>query len=337
MGVGAEVGSSPLPRHRISPSTCLLPPSLSLTQSDTNPVSVSITALNGFAGTVTVTLSGLPAGITTNPVSPFTVASGQPVSLIFGATANATIGNFSLSAQATSGSLTHSSPLTLNLQAGVVQNLSHTTYLRTDTVGLFDSPAGEPHRRHIVYDSAGRSFFVANQAMNRVDVLSDSGDSVSAEIDAPGATSLDLSSDGATLWVATSLEQILAVDTHSLQVKKRYPVTGVTPIPGVVFNRPTELVATPSGKLLVRLRQPGVAQSLLALWDPASNTFTNLTPSAPAVFQKGLGVMVRSGDYNHLFAGANDNSGEGVLFDGSGTVLAGPQALTTGTILFAAP
>ncbi len=336
-GNGGEGGGGvqpppPAPDFSIS----VTPSSVTVTQSDTNSTAVSITPENGFTGTVTVTLTGVPSDITTNPVSPFTVTSGQPISIIFGAAPNASTGNFSLSALGTSGSLSHSSPLALTIQAGVVQNLSHTTYLRTDTVGLLDNPVGEPHRRHIIYDSAGQRFFAANQAMNRVDVLSGSGNSVMAAIDAPGATSLDLSTDGATLWVATALEQILAVDTQSLQIKRRYPVAGVIPIPGVVFNRPTELVATPGGKLLVRLRQPAVAQSLLALWDPASNTATNLTPSAPAVFQKGLGVMARSGDHNRLFAGANDNSGEAVLFDGSGNVLAGPQALTTGAILFAA-
>jgi hypothetical protein len=96
-------------------------------------------------------------------------------------------------------------------------------------------------------------------------------------------------------------------------------------------------VTTPTGELFVRLHQPSVAQWLLALWDPASNVFyTNLTTSAPSVFQNGLGVMARSGDHSRLFAGANDTSGEAVLFDSSGNVLAGPQVLSAGTIAFAA-
>ncbi|HEY2119322.1 MAG TPA: hypothetical protein VGH37_09080 [Candidatus Acidoferrum sp.] len=77
---------------------------------------------------------------------------------------------------------------------------------------------GEPHRHHILYDAAGQRLFVVNQAMNRVDVLSGAGDSVLSSIDAPGATSIDLSIDGSTLWVGTAMEQILAVDTKSLQV-----------------------------------------------------------------------------------------------------------------------
>ena len=187
----------------------------------------------------------------------------------------------------------------------------------------------------MVFDSAGNRFFVANRAMNRVDIVAASSASILASIDAPAATSVDLSADGSTLWVGTALEQILAIDTHTLQVNQRFPIPGLTPIPGVVFNRPLELVSTSTNKLFVRLRQPAVAQSLLALWDPSTNSFTDLTSSAPSIFQKGLGVMVRSGDSRYLFVAANDASGEAAFFDSFGYVVAGPQVLGSGVISFA--
>jgi hypothetical protein len=37
------------------------------------PVNFSIISHNGFSGTVQVTLAGLPAGISSNPASPFTI------------------------------------------------------------------------------------------------------------------------------------------------------------------------------------------------------------------------------------------------------------------------
>jgi hypothetical protein len=312
------------------------PSSVTVAQNSTSSISVNVASENGFTGTVSITFSGLPAGVTTNPTSPFSVISGQSTSIVFGAAANASPGSSSISAQGTSGSLTHTSVLTMTVQSGVVQSLSKTTYLRTDSVAALDSPPGEPHRRHILFDPTGQRFFVANQAMNRVDVLSSTGDALLTSIDAPGATNIDLSADGGTLWIATSLEQILSVDTHSLQVQQRYPIAGLTPIPSVVFNRPTELVSTSGGELFVRLQQPSVAQSFLASWDPSTNTITNLTSAAPAVFQNGMGVMARSADYTHFFAGANDGSGEAVLFDANGNVLAGPKVLTKGNIVFAA-
>ncbi len=119
-------------------------------------------------------------------------------------------------------------------------------------------------------------------------------------------------------------------------MKKRYPVAGLSPVPGVVYDRPVEVIATSSEMLLVRLRQSSVVQSLLALWDPASNSFTNLTSAAPAIFQNGLGVMARSADYTHLIVAANDGSAGVALFDSSGNLLAGPQSLGAGTISFIA-
>jgi hypothetical protein len=49
------------------------------------PVTFSVTAMNGFSGTVVVALSGLPEGIVSNPVSPFSASSGQTVPVVFGA------------------------------------------------------------------------------------------------------------------------------------------------------------------------------------------------------------------------------------------------------------
>jgi hypothetical protein len=76
--------------------------------------------------------------------------------------------------------------------------------------------------------------------MNRVEVFSGMPPALQTTIEAAGASSVDLSVDGGTLWVGTSLEQILAIDTGTLRVKVRYPVFGLAPIPGSVFSRPIE-------------------------------------------------------------------------------------------------
>ena len=131
----------------------------------------------------------------------------------------------------------------------------------------------------------------------------------------------------------TNTEELLAISTNSLQVILRYPMAGVSPIPGVVFNRPREALTLTSGKIALRLRQSSASESLLALWDPTSNTATDLTSRAPAVFQNGLGVMVRSGDATRLFAAANDSSGEAVVLDTNGNVVGGPQVLGNGNIV----
>lgn len=265
--------------------------------------------------------SRLPNGVTTNPASPFSVSPGQPVAVLFGADSGAATGQFAASAQATSGALSHTASLSLAIQPDTLLNVPKSSFVRTDSVSAIDAPSSEPHWRHIVYDAAGKRFFVANSAMNRVDVLSAASASPLASIDVPGASSVDLSPDGATLWVGSRVEYAFAVSTQNLQVRQRYAAVGLTPIPGVVFNRSTELIAMASGKLLVRLRQSTSAQALLALWDPVANAFSNLTNKAPAVFQNGVGVIARSGDHSRALAAANDNSGALALFEGNGNLL----------------
>ena len=249
-GGGGGGGTQPPPPQRdftIGLSTT----TLAIAQgSSSAPVNVSVAGLNGFTGSVQVTLSGAPAGVTSNPASPFSVTTGQPVPVIIGASPTAAAGQFTISAQATSGSLSHSAPLSLTIQSGVVLNLPRSAFLRNYTVAPVDAPSGESRRRQIVYDSAGKRLFVANPAMNRVEVYADANPGLQSAIDAPGASSVDLSGDGSTLWMGTSTEELLSISTSSLQLSARYPMAGISPIPAVVFNWPREARHWPGGRLL---------------------------------------------------------------------------------------
>jgi len=311
--------------------------SISIAQGTTgSAVNFTVNSVNGFEGSVQVSLSGVPAGLTSNPLSPFTVAAGASTAVVFGATANAATGNFTISAQGTSGTLSHTASLAMTIVASVVPALPRTAYVRSDSTWAADDPAGEPHHRHSVYDSANKHVFRANRAMNRVEVLSSTDQSGVLEVSVPGASSTDLSTDGSTVWVGTSGEQIVAIDSVSLQIRRRYAMAGLTPLPATIFNRPVEVLALLNGKAMVRLRQPVASEALLAQWDPASNSLTDLTSTAPAVFQQGVGVLARSGDHSKVLAAANDTSGELALYDEGGNVVAGPVTLGTGQIPWAA-
>jgi len=330
-GCGGSYSSPPPPPPIADFTLSLSSKSISITQGASSPaVNVSVNALNGFSGAVQVTLNALPAGITSNPASPFSVAAGASTPVVFGASANATTGDFTISLQGTSGSLSHSDTLAVAIQSAVNSALPRTAYVRTDSNSASDDPFGEPHHRHIAYDPANKHVFVANRAMNRVEVFSTTGPSRVAQISVPGAASADLSADGTTVWVGTAVEQIVAIDTSSLRITSRYTLSGLTPIPGTIFNRPIELLSFSNGKAMVRLRQPVSSEALLALWDPASNLLTNLTSTAPALFQQGVGVLARSGDHSKVLAAANDSSGELALFDSNGSIVAGPLTLGTG-------
>jgi hypothetical protein len=308
--------------------------SVSVPQGATSPsLTLSVNSVNGFSGSVQITLGALPSGVTSNPASPFTVAAGATTPVLFGATTNAATGSFNVSAQGTSGGLSHSAALTLIVQSAAASALPRTSYARTDSTSTADDPFGEPHHRHIAYDPANKHVFVANRAMNRVEVFSSSDQTLVARISVPGASSADLSADGATVWIGTSLRQIVALDTATLHLKARYLLSGLTPLPNTIFDRPVEVLSLANGKSMVRLRQPVTSEALLALWDPAANTLSNLTSAAPALFQQGIGVLARSGDHSKVLAAANDASGELAVFDGGGNVIAGPLTLGTGLTL----
>jgi hypothetical protein len=76
---------------------------------------VSITGQNGFSDPVMVTLSGLPAGSTTTPPSPFSVPSGSSQTVNLSVPATVSAGNFTLTASGNSATLTHSVPIPLTV------------------------------------------------------------------------------------------------------------------------------------------------------------------------------------------------------------------------------
>src|SRR5437016_10204000 len=146
-GCGAASSSSPPPPPAPDFTLSLSSNSISIPQGATSPsVNVSVNAENGFAGAVQVTLSALPSGVTSNPASPFSVTVGASTPVVFGASANAATGNFTISMQGTSGALSHSANLAVAIQGPVNPALP-----RTDSVSASDDPFGEPHHRHIAY------------------------------------------------------------------------------------------------------------------------------------------------------------------------------------------
>jgi hypothetical protein len=307
--------------------------SVNLQPGSTSPaVNLSVTSLNGFTGSVQVTLTGLPTGVISNPASPFSIASGSSTPVLFSAATNASTGNSTIIATGTNGSLSHPANLGITIQTGVVPNLPRTAYARTDSIPAIDDASSEPHHRHLVYDPVHQLVFVANRAMNRVEVFSSTTATRVTQVSVPGASSADLSTDDTTVWIGTVTEQVAAIDTTSLQVKARYEIAGLQPLPNTLFDRPEELLALSNGNVMMRLRQSQTGEALLALWAPSSNTLSNLTATEPQLFQNGLGAMARTGDQTKVLVAASDASGQLAVYDANGNVLAGPYGLGTGTI-----
>ena len=169
--------------------------------------------------------------------------------------------------------------------------------------------------------------------MNRVEIFSSTTAARIAQVSVPGASSADLSADGTTVWIGTVTEQVAAIDTTSLQVKARYEITGLQPLPNTLFDRPEELLALANGNLMMRLRQSQTGEALLALWEPSSNTLTNLTSTEPQLFQNGLGAYGshrgshQTGWLPRAIPAANSPSTMRMA-----DVVAGPHSVGSGTI-----
>jgi len=106
-------------------------------------VSVAVAGVNGFTGAVTVTLSGLPAGATSQPASPFTIAAGGSQSFVFSIPASSAVGMFTVQATGNSGAISHTGPIALTVNPvttsaddGVSFVLQTTTSTETVRVGL---------------------------------------------------------------------------------------------------------------------------------------------------------------------------------------------------------
>jgi hypothetical protein len=80
------------------------------------PTSVTATAVNGFTGTVTVAITGLPSGVTATPAT-LNLTPGTAQSATLAASSTAAAGSSTITFTGASGSLTHSAPLALTVQA----------------------------------------------------------------------------------------------------------------------------------------------------------------------------------------------------------------------------
>jgi subtilase family serine protease len=125
--INALTGGSPSPDFSLSAS----PSSVSVTRGSNGTSTITITPSNGFTGSVTLSASGLPSGVTAafNP-NPATSTS----TVTFTASGTAATGTVTVTATGTSGSLTHTTTITLTVNAAVSPNFSLSASPSSETV-----------------------------------------------------------------------------------------------------------------------------------------------------------------------------------------------------------
>lgn len=139
--VGCGSGSTPtLPSPAKNFSITVSPATITASAGESNSTfSVSIAGQNGFVDPVAITLSGLPAGVTTSPASPFSIPAGSSQKLLLSIPATISAGSFTVTASGTSAGLTHSGNLALTVHPPQDFGITLSTATLTANVGSSNS------------------------------------------------------------------------------------------------------------------------------------------------------------------------------------------------------
>ncbi len=137
-------------------SLAVTPASLSLTVGAAGqPVQLTANALNGFTGSVSVALSGLPAGVTANPAT-LSLTPGTPESVTLTAGNSAQPGSASVVVTGTSGSLSHTAALALTVAASPGVNV--TTYHNDNARDGWNASETTLTPQNVNYNAFGKLF-----------------------------------------------------------------------------------------------------------------------------------------------------------------------------------
>jgi hypothetical protein len=235
---------------------------------------------------VQFSVTGLPAGVQAtfvqNPLAP-----SQPATLLtFTASPTSSVANYApitITGTRTADGVQESAQLQIN----VTPPVGTLPAIKTDFIREDGTPAAA------IYDSAHNVIYASNTQWNRVDVISPTMHQILHTIPAPSPTGMDMSLDGKHLVVTSNLQQIVSIDTTSLQVVQRNAVTPVVQ-GGASYTIPGLIANTSNGTALVGMTNFSSPPSYyLEQWNPASGSFTAL--SAPGV-TAWINQLVRTGD-----------------------------------------
>jgi hypothetical protein len=268
-GGGGTTGTGPTnPPPSQSFTISLSPGTVSLTQgSPSQTVQVSVAAQNGFTGSVSVTTASLPPGVTASPSS-LSVTSSSPGTLTLSASATAPVVQQAVKVTGTSGTLTSSASLQINVTAAPI-------------IEPFHSYGGT--LIHGFYDESRQLLYATNPGLNELDVISGVDYSIKARVPLPMPWGIDQMADGKTLVIGTAAQEIITVDQDTFAVTQ-HPYSALGTIAFSLFF--PNVVALANGKVLMIGQEQGIDSSnileggqYLYEWDSAANSFSQLEPT----------------------------------------------------------
>ncbi len=301
---GSEWSAPPPPPADFS--IAVVPTSVNLSSGGNQTCTVSVSGINGFAGIVSVSSTGLPTGVTASPAS-FSLSPGGQQKVNLAAAATVQPGASKVTFQATSGSLSHSSQLSLDISVLVTAEHApiRTRYLRTNgfSGGGSETPLA-------VYDPVHKRFLVSNTFMNEIDVFDAVQEVETARIPVPQPWGLDISPYNGSLYAGTLVGDIYQVDTSSLAVTTRYPAASIGPSG---FAATAALVLS-DGRLALQGQEPGFAQFPgvaqwpgPVVWNPETNSLDTGPNGNGSVCPEGSGgAFALSGDRTKILSASID-------------------------------
>jgi WD40 repeat protein len=289
-------------------------PTVSVQAGSSATTALTATAINGFSSPVSIQISGLPAGVVASPPNA-TLTPGVAQTFMISAAPNASARTTTVVFTGTSGSLTHTENLQVNVTSGGVGTLStRTRYVRTDAVTEYYLGLND---HWVVFNSASSRFFVTDPTYNRVIVLDSATETQVATIPVPGAWGIDDTPDHSTLYVGTLIGDVYAIDPTSMTVKHRYLASEIGP-----YGYPALSVQVMSDGRLALLAEQGGIPSVdgsvrIAVWNPTTNAINIYgsangrigVPTLPLCPMGNIGAFTRSGDRTSIFLGSVDSDG----------------------------
>lgn len=306
-------------------------------------MSVSVTGSNGFDSSVSVQPSGMPSGITVSPSSAQIAPGGAGPGFTVTASSSATAGNSTITFAGTSGSLSHSTQLALTLEAPPPTSaLGRTKYVRTDSATSYGVALDEGWT---VYDPATRRFYVSDTGGNLLRVMDATTEKQIAAIPVPGVYGIDITPDNSTIYAATQIGDVYAIDPVGMTVTHRYPAAQI----GTYGYQAYAVHVLSNGSLVLLGGQGGIPSVdgylSFGIWNVATNSLqlyttgygmgvgfslggspysaTDICPSAGAI-----GGFLLSGDRQRVILSSIDSDSTICSFDpvsGSVNAVTGSQ------------
>jgi hypothetical protein len=278
-----------------------LPASLSLTLGQTGGISIAVTGLGGFSGTVNGTVTGLPAGVTC-PQQTFNAAVNTDAGLDFVVNpTTAAAGTFPITVTVTSGTYTANATITLTVSTapdfsissgvytgvGIYQNSSGNLNIETTAYNGFNQPiavsfsglpTGVTFSPAALTIQSGQSGIVAMKA-SFLAAVNSSGTVITLTATAGGIThqttfNLEVRAPTIGLQVQPSLLSIPAGSTNTFKVSVTGMGTGPQGATITVGATPTGLTISPT----VNTVQPGQSNNSDYFLTAASNAVPGSAP-----------------------------------------------------------